>query len=53
MLKKFMEGGPSPTCELETENPAVYSARNAAAIVLTNGDRAVLQHPYHMLTCAG
>ena len=48
-----MEGGPSPGCELETENPAFYSARDAATIVLTSGDRAVLQSPYHMLTWAG
>jgi hypothetical protein len=48
-----MEGGPSPACELETENPAVYSARDAADIVLTNGNRAVLQRPYRMLTRAG
>jgi len=48
-----LEGGPSPACELETENPAVYSARDAAAIVLTSGDRAVSQRPYCMSTCAG
>jgi hypothetical protein len=48
---EILEGGPSPACELEAENPAVYSARDAAAILLTNGDRAVLQRPYCMLTC--
>jgi len=36
-----LEGGPSPACELETENPAVYSALDATAIVLTSGYRAV------------